>query len=108
MPHLVPICFSGSKRARWDACGQGEENAMAKYDLLREHLMRQTHREFDLTFRQIEDIIGAFLPRGAGLPDWWTNLRGISTHVQREAWRAAGYDAFLIKGVSRVKFRRVS
>jgi hypothetical protein len=57
MPHLVPICFSGSKRARWDACGQGEENAMAKYDLLREHLMRQTHREFDLTFRQIEDTV---------------------------------------------------
>ena len=25
MPHLVPICFSGSKRARWDACGQGEK-----------------------------------------------------------------------------------
>jgi hypothetical protein len=71
---------------------------MAKYDLLRDHLMRQTHREFDLTFRQIEDIIGTSLPRSADRRQWWANLRGTSTHVQREAWRAAGYDAFLIKG----------
>lgn len=80
---------------------------MSKYDPLRDHLSQQRHREFDLTFGEIEGILGFALPQSAERPQWWSNLQGTSTHVQREAWRQAGYDAFLIAGSGRVKFRRV-
>jgi hypothetical protein len=79
---------------------------MGKYDALRDYLIKQVHREFELTFRQIEDIIGGSLPRSAERPQWWANVQGPSTHVQREAWRKAGYDAFLIASSRKVKFRR--
>jgi hypothetical protein len=79
---------------------------MAKYDLLRDYLMQQHHRQFELTFRQIEDILGEPLPKSAERPQWWANVRGESSHVQREAWRAASYEAFLVSGSRRVQFRR--
>jgi hypothetical protein len=73
---------------------------------LRDHLMQQHHREFELTFREIESFLGFSLPHSAERPQWWSNVQGASTHVQREAWRQAGYVAFLIAGSRRVKFRR--
>jgi hypothetical protein len=79
---------------------------VSKYDPLRDHLAQQQHREFDLTFGEIERILGFSLPKSAERPQWWSNIQGQSTHVQREAWREAGYDAFLIAGSRRVKFRR--
>jgi hypothetical protein len=60
---------------------------MSKYDPLRDHLMLLRHREFEMTFREIENLIGASLPRSAERPQWWANIRGDSTHVQGEAWR---------------------
>jgi hypothetical protein len=80
---------------------------VSKYDPLRDHLAQQSFREFQLTFREIEDVIGFSLPPSAERPQWWSNVQGPSTHVQREAWRQAGYDAFLIAGSRRVKFRRI-
>ena len=81
---------------------------MSKYAPLRTYLKRQKLSEIVLTFGQIEDIINAPLPNYAGKPQWWANIvnpeRG---HVQREAWRAAGYDAFLLP-LSRVKFQKVA
>jgi hypothetical protein len=80
---------------------------MAKYDGLRDFLRRQTAQEISLTFKEIETSIGAPLPRSAERPQWWANVVDPNTsHVQREAWRAAGYDAFLVAGSSRVIFRR--
>jgi hypothetical protein len=79
---------------------------MSKYDPLQDHLMRQRHREFELTFREIEGILGFPLPASADRPQWWANVEGQTSHVQRESWRAAGYDAFLILGSNKVKFRR--
>ncbi|MDE1148683.1 MAG: type II toxin-antitoxin system ParD family antitoxin [Azospirillaceae bacterium] len=81
---------------------------MAKYDLLRDYLMKQQMDEFDLNFQEIENIIRAPLPESADRPQWWANVRGESSHVQREAWRKAGYDAFLTSGSRRVRFRRVA
>ncbi|HUZ74070.1 MAG TPA: hypothetical protein VMU87_13900 [Stellaceae bacterium] len=52
---------------------------------LRDYLLKQRHREFDLTF-----------------------VEGKTSHGQREAWRAAGYDVFLVRGSNKVKFRRRS
>ena len=81
---------------------------MSKYTPLRDYLMRQSHGEFELTFKQLEEIIGDRLPKSSDRPQWWANVRDPDTsHVQREAWRSAGYDAFLIAGSTKVKFRKL-
>ena len=80
---------------------------MAKYDPLRDHLKRQRVADFELTFAEIERIIGCMLPNSAARPQWWANVKDPdTTHVQRNAWRDAGYDAFLIAGRDRVRFER--
>jgi hypothetical protein len=80
---------------------------MAKYDPLRDYLMRQTLTELILTFREVENIIGDRLPSTASTPQWWENVKGQHGHVQREAWRAAGYEAFFVSP-NRARFVRVS
>ena len=80
---------------------------MGKYDPLQAHLKRQTATELQLSFAEIERILGAMLPNSAARPQWWSNVTDLkTTHVQREAWRSAGYDAFLIAGRDRVRFVR--
>ena len=80
---------------------------MSKYAPLREYLKRQKLSEVILTFGEIEDIIDAPLPKNAGTHQWWANIVNPEPgRVQREAWRAAGYDAFLLPR-SRVKFQKV-
>ena len=80
---------------------------MPKYAPLRRYLKRQSHSEIILTFGEIEEIIDAPLPRNAVTPQWWANIVNADHgHVQREAWRAAGYDAFLLPP-AKVKFQRV-
>jgi hypothetical protein len=79
---------------------------MSKYAPLRDHLQNHRQREIILTFKEIEDVLGCPLPKGAERPQWWANIVGESSHVQREAWRAAGYDAFLILGSDKVRFQR--
>ncbi len=81
---------------------------MAKYDPLRDYLKRQRAEEFDMSFAEIERKIGYMLPKSANLPQWWANTTDpATTHVQRKAWGDAGYDAFLIAGSDRVRFKRV-
>ena len=81
---------------------------MGKYDPLRNHLKRQRVADFELTFVEIERIIGYMLPNSAARPQWWANVEDPDvTHVQRNAWRDAGYDAFLIAGQDRVRFTGV-
>ena len=79
---------------------------MSKYSPLRDHLLRQRNSEFEMTFCEIAKILGFTLPSSAGRPQWWVNTNGDSGHVQRDAWRVAGYNAFLIAGSERVKFRK--
>lgn len=81
---------------------------MAKYDPLRDYLIRQKLREIILTFREIEKVIGDKLPSSASTNQWWENVKSRAYgRVQREAWRAAGYDAFFLPP-SRVKFVKVA
>ena len=81
---------------------------MGKYDPLRDYLKRQKAHEFELTFVEIERKLGAMLPNSASRPQWWANVTdAATTHVQREAWRAAGFNAFFIAGKDRVRFSRV-
>lgn len=81
---------------------------MSKYDALRDHLREQVLGEVTMTFGEVERLVGP-LPASADRPQWWANVRSqTSPNVQREGWRAGGYDAFLISGSRRVRFVRVA
>jgi hypothetical protein len=79
---------------------------MSIYDPLRDFLKRHSLREIELSFPRIEEIIGRPLPRSADRPQWWAN-QVAPERPQREAWRGAGFDAFLVAGSRKVQFRRV-
>ncbi len=80
---------------------------MSKYAPLRDYLRMQKLREFVLTFKEIENVIGSTLPKSADRPQWWANTKDTQySSPQREAWRAAGYDAFLLHGMDKVRFLR--
>jgi hypothetical protein len=80
---------------------------MSKYDRLRDYLLLQKTSEFILSFNEIEEVLGSSLPASARQPQWWANVTVRETsHVQRNAWRTAGYDAFLISGSRKVRFRK--
>jgi hypothetical protein len=82
---------------------------MGKYHPLRDYLTEQHTNELVLTFREIETIIGDKLPKSADRPQFWANVKSDDYgHTQRETWRKAGYDAFLVAGHNRVRFVRVS
>ena len=64
---------------------------MSKYDALGEHLAHQSTIA-DLTFGEIETIIGASLPASARqYEEWWAN--DDPTHTQSAAWGRVGYTA---------------
>lgn len=60
---------------------------MAKYDPLREYLSNYNGDQLQLTFKQIEDIIGSGLsgPKKSAYNyrQWWENSR---SHPQARAW----------------------
>lgn len=60
----------------------------------------------ELTFAEIERLIGGYLPKAAGNPQWWSETgRGGRIPAQANAWGQAGYRAEL-KGRERVVFDR--
>lgn len=64
---------------------------MAKYDPLRDHLARQGSARVSMTFREIERVLGAPLPRSArDHGAWWAN-EASPKPVQKQAWAEAGY-----------------
>lgn len=80
---------------------------MAKYDPLHAYFKRQRAPELELTFREIENLLGRLLPRSAEHPDWWVERPGDTGRtVQVRAWAEAGYNAQLMVGADRVKFVR--
>jgi hypothetical protein len=76
----------------------------SKYDPLREHLAQRPAGEFTLRFSDIEAVLGTALPKSAERPQWWANVTGVS-HPHSRAWQAAGFDAFLVAGSRKVRFR---
>lgn len=71
---------------------------MAKYEPLRRYLARQKTARVELTFTDIERMIGAFLPKAAARPTWWDEMEAAApSAVQVQAWRAAGYRAQLAR-----------
>jgi hypothetical protein len=80
---------------------------MGKYDPLNGHLRRQRSAEFELSFADMERIIGAMLPRSAEHPEWWADVsEAQEASIQQKAWREAGFDASLVAGKDRVRFKR--
>lgn len=80
---------------------------MAKHDPLKRFLKRNSRSEIDLSFADIERMIGGLLPKSAERPQWWADEGDPSSrHVQARAWREAGYVAFLNPGAEQVIFRR--
>lgn len=80
---------------------------MAKYDPLNTYLKRQRAARLELTFREIENLIGYLLPKRAGKSAWWTGEAAEPTRaVQLCAWRDAGYGASLSVGSDKVTFSR--
>ena len=76
----------------------------SKYDPLKRHLQERPRGEFSLTFKQIEEVLGFPLPNSAQRPQWWANVTG-GSHSQSQAWQSAGFEAFLVSGSRKVRFR---
>ncbi|MBR0718115.1 hypothetical protein [Bradyrhizobium liaoningense] len=81
---------------------------MNDYDPLRDYLKRQKQAEFVLSFEQIEEIIGAALPRAAQRASWWDSLRSPDIQMpQREAVLAAGFKAVRMPDGTSVRFTKM-
>lgn len=64
----------------------------SKYEPFRQWLDRQTQDRVQLSFQDIEAILGFQLPASArALAQWWANVAG--SHVQASAWMGAGWRA---------------
>lgn len=80
---------------------------MNDYDALRDYLLRQKQMEFVLSFEEIEEIIGAALPRAANRASWWDTLRSPDIKMpQREACLAAGFKAMRMPDGQTVRFTK--
>jgi hypothetical protein len=80
---------------------------MGKYDALGGYLRRQRADRLELTFAEVERMLGAMLPNSARRPEWWSNEASKDTrHVQCRAWLSHGYKAYLVKGADRVRFEK--
>lgn len=78
---------------------------MAKYDPLSAFLRRHRDQTVELSFREIENLIGAMLPKAANRPGWWqTAAADEGRGVQHSAWAGSGHGAALITGAERVRF----
>ena len=80
---------------------------MGKYEPLTEFLRKQRSNRIEMTFAEIQDVLGAKLPPSASLyRAWWSN--NPNNNVMTLAWRNAGY---LTEKVDirndRVVFRRI-
>ena len=77
------------------------------YDALRDYLQKQKLPEFTLSFEQIEEIIGAALPRAANRASWWDTSRSPDIQMpQREACLAAGFKATRMPDGQTVRFTK--
>lgn len=79
---------------------------MAKYDPLRDFLTAGHGQTLELSFRQVEQLVGPLPDTARERPQWWANEAGDTTHVQCLAWRDAGYSAFPDLNARSVRFEK--
>jgi hypothetical protein len=90
------------------AQGPGTRTRVNDYDSLRDYLKKQKLPEFVLSFEQIEEIIGAPLPRAAQRASWWETLRSPQEKMpQREACLEGGYIATRLADGKSVRFKKM-
>ena len=80
---------------------------MAKYSPLAAFLRRQKHAEADLTFRDIERIVGGILPKAAAMEDWWRTNPAREPMPQHLAFADAGFVAEPRTRAETVRFVRL-
>jgi hypothetical protein len=81
---------------------------LGKYDALEAHLRRQKAATYEMTFRDIERVLGALLPKRAYRAEWWANDEAPgASRVQCRSWLRSRYRAELLKGDERVRFARL-
>ncbi|GLV28411.1 hypothetical protein TomTYG75_09340 [Sphingobium sp. TomTYG75] len=76
-----------------------------KYNGLTPHLKASKVSEFEITFSEIEQIIGSSLPKTANDRQFWANTTKHRSTLRR-AVAAAGFESFLVFGSKRVRFKR--
>jgi hypothetical protein len=90
------------------AQGPGTGTRVNDYDSLRDYLKKQKLPEFVLSFEQIEELIGAALPRAAHRASWWETLRSPQEKMpQREACMEGGCVATRQADGKSVRFKRM-
>jgi hypothetical protein len=63
---------------------------VSKYSSLRRHLEREAGPSVEMTFDEIDDVVGGLPASARRYPAWWSNERE-GTHVQARAWMDAGW-----------------
>ncbi len=79
---------------------------MAKYEPLVRYLRRQKATEVELSFRDIERIVGGLLPKASTDLKWWRVEDTPSALPQQRAFAAAGYVPQPELKAERVRFVR--
>ncbi|MDZ4113272.1 MAG: toxin-antitoxin system, antitoxin component [Brevundimonas sp.] len=77
---------------------------MAKYAPLTSYLRRQKQAELELTFRDIERIVGGILPKAANDARWWLAGESDTLQPQHIALAQAGFIAQPSIRSERVRF----
>ena len=70
---------------------------MSKYHALRDFLLQSKKERLDMSFSEIEEILGFPLPKSAyEYSAWWAN-EAEGQHVQKQGWMDAGYETSDLK-----------
>jgi hypothetical protein len=77
---------------------------MGKYDPLFEFLCRRPSEALELTFQEVETVVGALPASARRYSAWWANEAEGGRHVQARAWLNAGREVELVD-VSRGRVR---
>lgn len=63
---------------------------MSKYSPLRRHLAAEAAAQVDMTFGELDDLVGGLPASARRHRPWWSNERE-GSHVQARAWLDAGW-----------------
>ena len=79
---------------------------MSKYSALRRRLESHAGPSGELTFRELDGIVGGLPASARRYSAWWSNERE-GTHVQARAWMDAGWRVANVNlTAKRVRFTR--
>lgn len=79
---------------------------MSKYSALRGRLERDAGPSVEMTFGEVDDIVGGLPASARRYSAWWSNERE-GNHVQAHAWTDAGWRVESVNlTAERVRFTR--